>query len=89
MAEVTSVTHETKTVTVEWGEGDEIKGKEVTGLICLCLLSILTKSVFQIDFEQVFKLNPGYVLPKLIATNSVVNNNNIVKKVCAIRVCVV
>lgn len=30
MAEVTSVSNETKTVTVEWPEGEEIKGKEVS-----------------------------------------------------------
>lgn len=52
LAEVTSVSNDTKTVTVEWPEGEEIKGKEI-------------------DFEQVFRLNPNYVLPKLIAANPV------------------
>lgn len=29
LAEVTSVNNDTKTITVEWNEGEEIKGKEV------------------------------------------------------------
>ncbi|UXI18435.1 hypothetical protein NH340_JMT04378 [Sarcoptes scabiei] len=32
MAQVTSVSHDSKTVTVEWPEGEEIKGKELNNL---------------------------------------------------------
>ncbi|KAI7687399.1 Kinesin-like protein KIF2A [Sarcoptes scabiei] len=59
MAQVTSVSHDSKTVTVEWPEGEEIKGKEI-------------------DFEQIFRLNPGLVLPKLVSntvTSSATYNN--------------
>lgn len=40
MAQVTGVNHETKTVTVEWSEGEEIKGKEV------CLVEIQINLMF-------------------------------------------
>ena len=55
---------ENRTVMVEWEEGGEVKGKEVSEIKLLCqfmpkLIFFSFKSTIQIDFDAIFDLNPN------------------------------
>jgi hypothetical protein len=53
-----------RSVTVEWQEEEEVKGKEVSEIELLCqfmlkLIFCSFKSTIQIDFDAIFDLNPN------------------------------